>query len=156
MGDLGNAIWSDATGHGYFDRTYGLLNFTAVNANIIGRGIVLHNATDDGTGTTGNSGNKMAVGVIGISNQTAPITSFKAVALIAGANAGSEAVTGSVTFTQIAGAGDVQIDVSISGLPVGTYGFHVHQYVSETAHARWRLSHCSPACERCSGDELAC
>jgi Cu/Zn superoxide dismutase len=54
------------------------------------------------------------------------------VALVAGANAGSEAVYGSVTFTQIDGTGDVQIDVSITGLPVGMYGFHVHQFVSRT------------------------
>ncbi|MDR3418592.1 MAG: superoxide dismutase family protein, partial [Nevskia sp.] len=127
-GDMGNLIQTDSTGHGTCDQTFDLLTFTAVNANIIGRAVVLHNGTDDGvTQTTGNSGTKMAVGVIGVSARVPPpvtppppAKNWTAVALISGGTAATESVTGTVTFSQFGGTGDVQIDVSISGLAIGT------------------------------------
>jgi len=50
-------------------KTFDKLALNGVNS-IIGRGIILHNLTDDCTGVNGNAGARLAQGVIGIMNTT--------------------------------------------------------------------------------------
>jgi len=71
VGDLGNLFNYDANGTGLY---YGEYNFFSVYTgssgleSIIGRAIVVHNNTDDCTGTSGNSGPRVAYCVIGPAN----------------------------------------------------------------------------------------
>ncbi|KAL9645765.1 hypothetical protein ABK040_003497 [Willaertia magna] len=72
MGDMGN-LTSDANGMIVFDNTFDLLQFSGVNS-IIGRGLVLHNDTDDGSQPVGNAGNRIAIAVIGIPDAAPTLT----------------------------------------------------------------------------------
>ncbi len=75
QGDLGN-IQAQADGTAYLRRTFNLLTLPVFNstglANIVGRAVVLHALTDQGqvSTTTGNSGNRLAFGVIGVTSVT--------------------------------------------------------------------------------------
>jgi Cu-Zn family superoxide dismutase len=63
-GDLGN-LTADAEGHA--DYTITVDNMTVMGKNaVIGRGIVVHAKPDDGGQPTGNAGDRIGVGVIGI------------------------------------------------------------------------------------------
>lgn len=63
-GDLGN-LTADAEGHA--DYTITVDNMTVMGKNaIIGRGVVVHAKQDDGGQPTGNAGERIGVGVIGI------------------------------------------------------------------------------------------
>jgi Cu-Zn family superoxide dismutase len=67
-GDMGNWFVDSngvLVGNGTFDK----LALTGP-ASIIGRGVVLHNLTDDCTGSNGNAGARIAMGVIGLMNTT--------------------------------------------------------------------------------------
>lgn len=63
-GDLGNL---QADGEGKADYTLTVDNMTIMDKNaVIGRGIVIHAKPDDGGQPTGNAGDRIGVGVIGI------------------------------------------------------------------------------------------
>jgi Cu-Zn family superoxide dismutase len=64
-GDLGNLV-ADSSGRAYLERTDTLISLTGPNS-VIGRGIIIHEASDDmTTQPTGNAGARVACGVIGI------------------------------------------------------------------------------------------
>jgi Cu-Zn family superoxide dismutase len=64
-GELGN-VTADADGKAHFEGTFKGLTITGGADSIAGRSVVVHMSEDDGTGTTGNAGAKIGVGVIGI------------------------------------------------------------------------------------------
>jgi Cu-Zn family superoxide dismutase len=64
-GDLGNLI-ADVNGKAHLERTDSILSISGRNS-IIGRSIIIHAAADDmTTQPTGNSGGRVACGVIGV------------------------------------------------------------------------------------------
>lgn len=63
-GDFGN-LQADAEGNADFTLTVDNLTITEKNA-VIGRGIVIHAKPDDGGQPTGNAGDRIGVGVIGV------------------------------------------------------------------------------------------
>jgi Cu-Zn family superoxide dismutase len=68
VGDLGNLI-ADDTGHAHYERTDDLMTFSGENS-IIGRGVIVHSGEDDlETQPTGNSGSRVACGVIGVAKE---------------------------------------------------------------------------------------
>lgn len=74
VGDLGNLI-SDKTGIAKYKFTDSLIKLKGTKANIIGRGIIIHEDEDDlGLGgfpdslTTGHAGKRIACSVIGYAN----------------------------------------------------------------------------------------
>jgi Cu-Zn family superoxide dismutase len=68
-GDLGN-LEADGTGRARYDRTLDNLSLGQKNA-ILGRSIVIHEKADDmATQPSGDSGRKIAVGVIGVGSDT--------------------------------------------------------------------------------------
>ena len=73
VGDLGN-IMADASGRGYFKWEDHLIKIYGGVNNVLGRAMVVHEREDDlGAGgneeslKTGNSGGRLACGVIGLS-----------------------------------------------------------------------------------------
>ncbi len=72
QGDMGNII-ANADGQVYLRRTFNLLTISGNNNNIVGRAVVLHQLLDQGVYAqpTGNSGLRVAMGVIGLTSQTA-------------------------------------------------------------------------------------
>lgn len=64
-GEMGN-VTADADGKAHFEATIKGLTIAGSADSIAGRSVVVHMNEDDGTGTTGNAGAKIGVGVIGI------------------------------------------------------------------------------------------
>jgi Cu-Zn family superoxide dismutase len=78
---------------------------------------------------TGDVGAALLVGVIGTSGRALPSTRRVARAALKGADASVAGLTGTVQLTQ--GDDDslpVQLDISVTGLPIGSYAMHIHQY----------------------------
>jgi superoxide dismutase, Cu-Zn family len=64
-GDLGN-LMADSSGRAYLERIDAIISLSGPDS-IIGRGIIVHEASDDlTTQPTGNAGGRIACGVIGI------------------------------------------------------------------------------------------
>jgi superoxide dismutase, Cu-Zn family len=66
-GDFGN-LESDQNGNANFKLTVDNISLAGRLSPIIGRGIVVHAKPDDGSQPTGNAGDRIAVGVIGVRN----------------------------------------------------------------------------------------
>jgi Cu-Zn family superoxide dismutase len=66
-GDFGN-LETDENGNATFKLTVDNISLAGRMNPIIGRGIVVHAKPDDGSQPTGNAGDRMAVGVIGVRN----------------------------------------------------------------------------------------
>jgi Cu-Zn family superoxide dismutase len=66
-GDFGN-LETDQNGNANFKLTVDNISLAGRMSPIIGRGIVVHAKPDDGSQPTGNAGDRMAVGVIGVRN----------------------------------------------------------------------------------------
>jgi len=64
-GDLGNLTADDA-GNAHYEITVDNLSIAGLNNPIIGRGVIVHAAPDDGGQPTGNAGARIAMGVIGV------------------------------------------------------------------------------------------
>jgi len=64
-GDLGN-LNADEQGNAHYEITVDNLSIAGRNNPVIGRGVILHAAPDDGGQPTGNAGARIAMGVIGI------------------------------------------------------------------------------------------
>jgi Cu-Zn family superoxide dismutase len=67
VGDLGN-IEADSAGHASFDLVDPAMGFSGATS-ILGRSLVIHETADDFRQPSGDSGNRLAVGVIGISRE---------------------------------------------------------------------------------------
>jgi len=61
-GDLGNLV-ADETGHATLDHVFAHLTLDGADG-IVGRGLIVHAAKDDGGQPTGNAGGRVACGVI--------------------------------------------------------------------------------------------
>ena len=66
-GDFGN-LESDQNGNANFKLTVDNISLAGRLSPIIGRGVVVHAKPDDGSQPTGNAGDRLAVGVIGVRN----------------------------------------------------------------------------------------
>jgi len=66
-GDFGN-LESDQNGNADFKLTVDNISLAGRLNPIIGRGLVVHAKPDDGSQPTGNAGDRIAVGVIGVKN----------------------------------------------------------------------------------------
>ena len=66
-GDFGN-LESDQSGNANFKLTVDNISLAGRLNPIIGRGVVVHAKPDDGSQPTGNAGDRLAVGVIGVRN----------------------------------------------------------------------------------------
>jgi superoxide dismutase, Cu-Zn family len=66
-GDFGN-LETDQNGNADFKLTVDNISLAGRMNPIIGRGIVVHAKRDDGSQPTGNAGDRLAVGVIGVRN----------------------------------------------------------------------------------------
>jgi superoxide dismutase, Cu-Zn family len=66
-GDFGN-LESDQNGNANFKLTVDNISLAGRLNPIIGRGIVVHAKVDDGSQPSGNAGDRLAVGVIGVRN----------------------------------------------------------------------------------------
>jgi len=133
MGDMGN--WTvAANGTISQSKTLDLLMLTG-GTSIIGRGVVLHQGTDDCvTQSTGGAGTKLAHCVIGIADPGATNTNgamsddptlTSAVCVLTAAS--SSALSGLVVLTQANSTAPVRIQASIDNL-TGPHGFHIHSY----------------------------
>lgn len=65
VGDLGN-LEADAEGNATYDKVYNGISLVKPGNAILGRAIIVHLDEDDGGQPTGNSGPRVAQGVIGI------------------------------------------------------------------------------------------
>ena len=71
-GDLGNVV-ADANGHATLDVVIKGISVAGMQDPIVGRGLVIHKGEDDlKTQPTGNAGDRIGVGVIGIAKAAAP------------------------------------------------------------------------------------
>jgi Cu-Zn family superoxide dismutase len=66
-GDLGN-LESDQSGNANFKLIVDNISLAGRLSPIIGRGVVVHAKADDGSQPSGNAGDRIAVGVIGVRN----------------------------------------------------------------------------------------
>lgn len=66
-GDFGN-LESDQSGNANFKLTVDNISLAGRLNPIIGRGVVVHAKADDGSQPSGNAGDRLAVGVIGVRN----------------------------------------------------------------------------------------
>jgi superoxide dismutase, Cu-Zn family len=66
-GDFGN-LESDASGNATFKLVVDNISLAGKLSPIIGRGVVVHAKADDGSQPSGNAGDRIAVGVIGVRN----------------------------------------------------------------------------------------
>lgn len=148
VGDLGN--WTAVAGVIQETRVFDLIEMEGVNS-IIGRGVVLHNLTDD-CATVASSGARLAAGVIGVSKITgnpakaALLTGAQTAVCVlfpttSGATAGQ---SGSLSFQQPDAASAVQVVANLTRL--GVYGVHIHQYgdLSDRAAGTNTGSHFDP------------
>jgi len=70
-GDLGN-LEADASGVAHYDRTIAGLTVGGVNNPVIGRSVIIHAGEDDfATQPTGNAGDRIGCGVIGVAKPAA-------------------------------------------------------------------------------------
>jgi len=130
VGDLGN--WTAVAGTIDETRTFDLLEFEG-DFSIIGRGVVLHNLTDD-CAVVASSGARLAAGVIGVSKVTgnpakaALLTgALTAVCVLSPTTAGAAAgQSGSVSFQQSDAMSPVHVVANLTRL--GVYGVHIHYY----------------------------
>lgn len=67
VGDLGN-LETDATGTAQYTITVDNMKMTDNGEAIIGRSVIVHAKADDGGQPTGNAGDRVAMGVIGVKN----------------------------------------------------------------------------------------
>jgi len=128
-GDTGN--WQAINGNIIASKTLDLLTLLGVNS-IVGRGVILHNATDD-CAIVASAGNRLAQGVIGILNSTVYGGSGEALqqgtgftgAICVLQPASGSSVSGTVYFVQAAGTGATTVYAAVNGL-TGSHGFHLH------------------------------
>ncbi len=66
-GDLGN-VQADALGKAHYELTVNNVSLMGAKNPIIGRAVVVHARTDDGSQPVGNAGPRIACGVIGLAN----------------------------------------------------------------------------------------
>jgi superoxide dismutase, Cu-Zn family len=66
-GDFGN-LESDENGNANFKLTVDNISLAGRLSPIIGRGVVVHAKLDDGSQPSGNAGDRIAVGVLGVRN----------------------------------------------------------------------------------------
>jgi Cu-Zn family superoxide dismutase len=66
-GDFGN-LEADASGNATLELTVDNLSLAGRMSPIIGRAVVVHAKPDDGSQPSGNAGDRLAVGVIGVKN----------------------------------------------------------------------------------------
>jgi Cu-Zn family superoxide dismutase len=64
-GDLGN-VQADESGHASFQITVDNITLAGPDNPIVGRGLIVHAGTDDGSQPTGAAGARIACGVIGV------------------------------------------------------------------------------------------
>jgi len=136
FGDMGN--WQATGGVIAMTKSFDLLTLTGVNS-IIGRGLILHNGTDDcASQPTGNSGSRLAQAVIGIMNITGNTASNGMNRTSSGMDttvcnlvpiAGSaENITG-YGFISQGPTGGVYIVVQLNGVSgTNVHAVHIHQY----------------------------
>lgn len=137
-GDMGN--WNVTNG-AINEWKYNLSKLALSGANsIIGRAVVLHNSTDDCTNVTtnGNSGARIAQGVIGISNPGTGNnnTASGRPSAVSGTDTAicylqpfdNSGVTGYAIINQTAGSNTPSIFVYLKGCNNTVRGIHIHQY----------------------------
>jgi len=136
FGDMGN--WQATGGIIADTKSFDLLTLTGVNS-IIGRGLILHNGTDDcATQPTGNSGSRLGQAVIGIMNITGNTASNGMTRTSTGLDiavcnlipiaGNAENITGYGYMTQGA-TGGVYVIVQLSGVSgTNVHAVHIHQY----------------------------
>jgi Cu-Zn family superoxide dismutase len=66
-GDLGNAQ-ADSDGKAHYEITVNNVSIMGEKNPILGRAVIVHAKTDDGSQPTGNAGGRIACGVIGVAN----------------------------------------------------------------------------------------
>ncbi|KAJ3166183.1 hypothetical protein HK101_011974 [Irineochytrium annulatum] len=163
-GDLGNIV-ADDTGHAHmvFERemTGVDLMFRSSVVAAIGRGIILHAAADDCvTQPTGNSGGRIAQGVIGFRNATTiPAVPKDRTGALADSRKPVHAIAvllptkdstaaGQAVFIQADPYSPVEITLTLRGLaPKTTHGIHLHNFgdVSGSRQGRGRGTPLQPA-----------
>ena len=67
-GDLGN-LEADDQGNATFEQTFDNISIAGMMNPIIGRGVIVHAQPDDGGQPTGNAGDRLAQGVIGVAQK---------------------------------------------------------------------------------------
>eukprot|EP01116_Phalansterium_solitarium_P004003 TRINITY_DN1487_c0_g1_i1.p1 TRINITY_DN1487_c0_g1~~TRINITY_DN1487_c0_g1_i1.p1 ORF type:complete len:442 (-),score=161.05 TRINITY_DN1487_c0_g1_i1:217-1542(-) len=129
VGDMGN--WQVVDGVLNETKTLDLLTLTGPNS-ILGRGVIFHQNPDDCvTLNTGNAGNRLAQGVIGldengVANNTANIT--RATCFY---NSAYGVVDGQVWITDDAWAGDASgasIRGQFNGIGGDNHAYHIHKW----------------------------
>ena len=75
-GDLGN-LSADASGNASLELTVDNLRLDSGKMGILGRAVIIHAKADDGGQPTGNAGDRIAAGVIGISKDGVPEMKMK-------------------------------------------------------------------------------
>jgi len=141
VGDIGSLEITDATvpTHIEFERDLLQLGGTS-NQSIIGRALLIHAMVDDCMGATGNAGDRIAQGVIGIGQPATGDANLASVVDVARASFtglavmfptadyGTASLKGSVAFAALAN-GNVRVLANFSGFPaVSNHSFHVHAY----------------------------
>jgi superoxide dismutase, Cu-Zn family len=127
-GDLGN-ITTDATGKATLNIISTKVDLRG-NVSAIGRSFVIHSLPDDGVSQpTGNSGSRIAQGVIGVqsapNNNATSIQNSYAVCEFKGV---SSTYYGRIIFTQNQD-NTVRVQAEVCGLnPDSSHGFHVHEF----------------------------
>ncbi|MFO7653038.1 MAG: superoxide dismutase family protein [Candidatus Krumholzibacteriia bacterium] len=69
-GDMGN-LMADEQGNAHLEETFTNFSVAGLEAPVVGRAVIVHAQPDDGTGTAGNAGPRLAQGVIGITEDEA-------------------------------------------------------------------------------------
>jgi len=141
VGDIGSLVITDATVPTHIEFERDLLQLGgASNQSIIGRALLIHAMVDNCMGASGNAGDRIAQGVIGIGQ---PATGDANVAktvdvrakflglatLFPTADYGTATLKGSVAFAPLAN-GNMRVLAKFSGFPNvrANHSFHVHAY----------------------------
>jgi Cu-Zn family superoxide dismutase len=147
VGDLGN--WLAVSGVINAARDFDLIQLTGTNS-IIGRGIVLHNLTDD-CANVPSAGARIAAGVIGVANvagneaEAGVVTGpFTAACTLIPTTTGTGLQSGAFLWTQPSSSDPVTVIGNLQRQAV--YGVHVHTYgdLSDRAAASATASHFDP------------